>query len=124
MREPEPYRQRIGWAQDGELGKIANQHYRHLAKLTQEQLADKVDASETYIRKLESGDRLPSLDMLLKLSSALNTTPNHHLLSSSALGRSINSSILDLLSDCTPTEFFVLYENMVNLKELLREKVT
>ena len=77
-----------------------------------------------FCERKASGDRLPSLDMLLKLSSALNTTPNHLLLSSSVLGRSINSSILDLLSDCTPTEFFVLYENMVNLKELLREKVT
>ena len=99
------------------------QHYRHLAKLTQEQLADLVNTSDTYIRKLESGDRLPSLDMLLKLSSALNTTPNHLLLSSSVLGKNINSSILDLLSDCTPTEFFILYENMSNLKDLLREKV-
>ncbi len=97
------------------------QHYRHLAKLTQEQLADMVDASDTYIRKLESGDRLPSLDMLLKLSKALNTTPNHLLLSTSVLGKSTSSSILDLLSDCTPSEFFVLYENMANLKGLLRE---
>lgn len=90
-------------------------------KLTQEQLADMVDVSDTYIRKLESGDRLPSLDMLLKLSKALNTTPNHLLLSTSVLGKSTSSSILDLLSDCTPSEFFVLYENMANLKGLLRE---
>ena len=99
------------------------QHYRHLAKLTQEQLADMVNTSETYIRKLESGDRLASLDMLLRLSAALNTTPNHLLLSSSVLGKNVNSSILDLLSDCTPAEFFILYENMSNLKDLLREKV-
>ncbi len=98
------------------------QYYRHLAKLSQEQLADMIDVSDTYIRKLEAGERLPSLDMLLKLSIALNTTPNHLLLSASALGKNVNSSIQDLLSDCTPTEFFVLYENMANLKELLRER--
>lgn len=74
------------------------QHYRHLAKLSQEQLADLVDASDTYIRKLEAGVRIPSLDMLLKLSAALNTTPNHLLLSASNLGKNVNASILDLLS--------------------------
>ncbi len=97
------------------------QHYRYLAKLSQEQLAAIVEASDTYIRKLEAGDRLPSLDMLMKLARALNTTPNHLLLSSSALGKNANAGIQELLSDCTPTEFYVLYENMANLKWLLRE---
>lgn len=96
-------------------------HYRRLAKLSQESLADLVGASDTYIRKLEAGDRIPSLDMILRLSRALNTTPDHILLSADALGKNINSNILDLLSDCTPSEFVILYENMSNLKELLRE---
>ena len=82
-----------------------------------------VPNKKAYIRKLEAGVRIPSLDMLLKLSAALNTTPNHLLLSASNLGKNVNASILDLLSDCTPSEFFVLYENMSNLKELLRERV-
>lgn len=62
-------------------------HYRRMAKLSQEELADRVDVSETYIRKLEAGGRFPSLDMVLKLSSVLNTTPDHLLLSSSVLGQ-------------------------------------
>ena len=66
-------------------------HYRRMAKLSQEELADRVDVSETYIRKLEAGDRFPSLDMVIKLSQALNTTPDHLLLSSSALGQNKNS---------------------------------
>ncbi len=48
-------------------------HYRRMAKMSQEELADRVDVSETYIRKLEAGDRFPSLDMVIKLSQALNT---------------------------------------------------
>ena len=43
-------------------------HYRRMAKLSQEELADRVDVSESYIRKLEAGDRFPSLDMVIKLS--------------------------------------------------------
>ena len=98
-------------------------HYRRMAKLSQEALADKVDVSETYIRKLEVGDRFPSLDMVLKLSNALNTTPDHLLLSSSVLEQNKSSGVLDLLSDCTPTEFIILYENMASLKKLLRDHV-
>ena len=85
--------------------------------------ADEVGASDTYIRKLEAGDRLPSLDMLIKLSKALDTTPNHLLLSASTLGKNLGSSIHDLLSDCTPSEFVILYENMAHLKGLLREQM-
>lgn len=98
-------------------------HYRRMAKLSQEDLAAKVDSSETYIRKLESGDRFPSLDMVMKLARALGTTPDHLLLSSSTLSQNKSSGVLDLLSDCTPTEFIILYENMVTLKKLLREHV-
>ena len=96
---------------------------RILNGLTQEELADRVDVSETYIRKLEAGDRFPSLDMVIKLSQALNTTPDHLLLSSSVLGQNKSSGVLDLLSDCTPTEFIILYENMASLKKLLRDHV-
>ena len=98
-------------------------HYRRMAKMSQEEFADSVDVSETYIRKLEAGDRFPSLDMVIKLSRALSTTPDHLLLSSSVLGQNKSSGVLDLLSDCTPTEFNILYENMVSLKKLLREHV-
>ena len=94
--------------------------YRHLQKLSQEELADRVGVSDTYIRKLEAGERTPSLETIVGLSAALNTTQDHLLLSASVLSKSANSSILELLNDCTPTEFVILYENMAELKELLR----
>lgn len=94
--------------------------YRHLEKLSQETLATKVGVSDTYIRKLEAGDRTPSLEMLTALAIALNTTPDHLLLSVSSLDKSAASSITELLNDCTPTEFVILHENMTALKKLLR----
>lgn len=33
----------------------------------------------------------------------------------------IARGVLDLLSDCTPTEFIILYENTASLKKLLRD---
>ena len=94
--------------------------YRHLEKLSQEELADRVGVSDTYIRKLEAGERSPSLETILALSVALKTTPDHLLLSATSLSKSAGSSIMELLNDCTPTEFVILYENMAELKELLR----
>lgn len=94
--------------------------YRHLEKLSQEELADRVGVSDTYIRKLEAGERTPSLETVLALSAALKTTPDHLLLSATSLNKSSGSSIMELLTDCTPTEFVILYENMAELKELLR----
>lgn len=35
----------------------------------------------------------------------------------------IARGVLDLLSDCTTTEFIILYENMASLKKLLRDHV-
>ncbi len=98
-------------------------HFRMLAKLSQEELADLVGATDNHIRKLESGDRLPSLDMILKLSNALNTTPNHLLLSAYSIRNDARAGIEDLLSDCTPTEFIILYENLSRLKDILREHI-
>ena len=35
----------------------------------------------------------------------------------------IARGVLDHLSDCTPIEFIILYENMASLKKLLRDHV-
>ena len=35
----------------------------------------------------------------------------------------IARGVLDLLSDCTTTEFIILYENMASQKKLLRDHV-
>ena len=94
--------------------------YRNREKISQESLADKVGVSDTYIRKLEAGARTPSLETVLALAAALNTTPDHLLLSVSGVDKPSGSSIVELLNDCTPTEFAILYENMAALKELLR----
>ena len=61
--------------------------------------------------------------MVIRLSRVLITAPDRLLLSSNVFGQNKSSGVLDLLSDCTPTEFIILYENMASLKKLLREHV-
>ncbi len=43
-------------------------------KLTQEQLAERVDVSSSFIGHIERAEKIPSLDTMTKLSYAVNTT--------------------------------------------------
>lgn len=49
----------------------AIKYFRSRTPYTQEALSEKVRASRTYIGMLESGARRPSLEMLLKIATAL-----------------------------------------------------
>ena len=94
------------------------QQYRRFERTSQEALADKVGVSDTYIRKMEAGERTPSLKLILELADALHTTPNHLLLPASSFDE---GGIISLLSDCSTAEAAILYENMLELKTLLRK---
>ena len=54
--------------------------------------------------------------------SVLSKKPGLRLLALN-IEAAIARGVLDLLSDCTPTEFIILYENMASLKKLLRDHV-
>lgn len=45
--------------------------HRQEKGLTQEQLGERVDVVRSFICSLENGDRLPSMQMILKLAAAL-----------------------------------------------------
>lgn len=49
--------------------------------LTQKQMAEKLNISESYYCQLENGNRRMSLEMALKISSILKKTPNEIFLS-------------------------------------------
>ena len=53
--------------------------YRKELKLTQFELSIQTDVTEDYIHFLETGKRIPSLDVLGKLADALKIEP-HQLL--------------------------------------------
>ena len=46
--------------------------YRHLAKLTQEKLAERVDLNPVYLGQIERGYKVPTVDVLLRIARALN----------------------------------------------------
>jgi transcriptional regulator with XRE-family HTH domain len=53
------------------LGNGVRKH-RKLAGLTQEKLAEKVDLNPVYVGQIERGFRVPTVDVLLRISKALN----------------------------------------------------
>lgn len=97
--------------------------YRKLGKLTQEKLAERVGVSDTYIRKLEAGQRTPSLEIVLDIAEALKTTPDHLVLPMAKLSSNMNHSAFDFLEDCSSDEYEILYENMVNLHMILHNRL-
>ncbi|MDR1899521.1 MAG: helix-turn-helix domain-containing protein [Treponema sp.] len=46
--------------------------YRKLRKISQFQLAERCDSSQTYIAEIEVGKKFPSLDMIERIAAALN----------------------------------------------------
>lgn len=60
------------------LGKrIREERKRH--NLTQEKLAEKIDLSEAYIGQIERGERILSLDTLLKITDQFGVTVDYLL---------------------------------------------
>ncbi len=53
--------------------------YRHQKKLTQEQLAEQVGVSASFMGHIERGSRVASIETLMKLCAVLNVTPNELL---------------------------------------------
>ena len=55
------------------LGKSINK-FRHIADLTQEDVAEECECSTSHITQIENAKVIPSLDMLIKIANALHVT--------------------------------------------------
>ena len=55
----------------------ALRHYRNLAALSQESLANAASLDRTYISQLERGHKSPTINTLAKLADCLGTTVQH-----------------------------------------------
>lgn len=47
---------------------------RKAAKLTQEQLAERLNVSKAYLAHVEIGDKIPSIDLFVDMVSFFNTS--------------------------------------------------
>ena len=57
------------------VGKLIR-YYRLKSRITQEELAFRINSTPAYISNLETGKKKPSLDKLMQIAEALNVTVN------------------------------------------------
>lgn len=87
---------------DSKIGKYIKKRRQEI-NLTQEQLAALTEVSTNHISSIETGASNPSYDLLIRLSTALHTTPDYFLLGE-LHSNNVSSHITYLLSQCTDHE--------------------
>ena len=91
-----------------EIGKRLSR-LRKSRGFTQEELAEKINRSERFISKIETGKSQASIETLVFLCDALKTTPDHILLGSSEHEKNNQTEkINELLPLCDDTQLFYL----------------
>ena len=53
--------------------------YRKMAKLTQAQLAEKIEIGTNYLSRIERGEKLPGLENFVKIANTIDFSPNQLL---------------------------------------------
>ena len=66
--------------------------------LKQYQICEMIDVNYKYVSNLETGRSAPSLEVIMKLCGALNTTPNYFLLGTDTDGILTDKEITDKIS--------------------------
>jgi transcriptional regulator with XRE-family HTH domain len=94
---------------------------RHKARLTQEQLAERVGCNESYIGAIERGYKNPSLEMIVNIANALNVTVDYLLADNVKLDQldGLWDEALALLKDKDPEDIrFIISINRLILNHL------
>lgn len=108
----------IDWESVGKRVKM----FRIRNKMSQEELAERVQISRIHIGYLERGERIPSVEVIVNVANALNVSADDILAENLLFADSIVSmDDIDFLADSTPQEYQILIRMMRYLKEILRE---
>ena len=94
---------------------------RRSRKMTQEQLADKVGVGITHISHIETGNSMPSSQVLVDIINALGCSADELLCIEIEKARPLyNSWVNELVADCNKQEIKLITDTMVALKESVR----
>ena len=95
---------------------------RCLNYISQMELAEKSDISDTYLSLIESGKKRVSLETLIKVAHALDTSADTLLTGNLKIDRgNYESELADIMKDCSHYEKRVIYEVIRSLKDILRQ---
>lgn len=90
---------------------------RETNNLTQEELAERADLSKVFIAYIEIGKRKPSLESLLKISQALNSSIDNILIGNTTPTDSdYQLDLSHLLVDCNNYEKRIIIDTIKSLK--------
>ena len=78
-------------------------------KMSQAELAEKVDVTNNHISSIETGKQLPSLDVFVNICEQLHTTPDYLLLGS-LHPRNVPQNIYDSLLLCREEDLPLLQD--------------
>lgn len=90
-------------------------------KITQEKLAEAAGVGVTHISHIETGNSIPSLQVLVDISNALNCSADELLCMEVEQARPfLNSWLSELVADCSSTEIKLITDTVVSLKNAMR----
>lgn len=90
-------------------------------KMTQEQLAEAVGVGVTHISHIETGNSIPSLQVMIDIINALGCSADELLCIEVEQARPLLDSWLsELVADCDTTEVKLITDMVVSLKNSLR----
>jgi transcriptional regulator with XRE-family HTH domain len=97
---------------------------RSKVNLTQEKIAEKIGASVQYISKIETAGSKMSLNCIVEIAKALETTVDHLLMDNvpAASMPNLLAEAKNLFGDCTPEETFIIIQTSKALKNSMRQK--
>lgn len=99
------------------------QKYRKRAGMTQEVLAEKAEISVPHVSRIETGTTKPSLQTLVDICNALDTTIDNLMQDSvPAAKRNIEGRMGELLEDCSLQELELLTEVAETILKKTREQ--
>ena len=85
--------------------------------MTQEVLAEKLQVSTNYLSKIETGREKPNLEMLGKISVAINVSLAE-LLTGVVEGRQyLQNDIAEILASCSPEKTRLIYDVVVRIAQ-------
>ena len=99
-------------------------HRRKELGMSQEKLAELIDVSVPHMSNIENGKTKFSLQVLIDLANALNTTPDVLLLDQMKSQDKTRCMVIEEidreLSDCTMAQMTLIEESVLNTKKILK----
>lgn len=95
-------------------------------KMTQEQLAETAGVGVTHISHIETGNSIPSVQVLVDIINALDCSADELLCIDVKKARPhLNSWLSELMADCNEAEIKLISDMVVSMKaSLRRNKIT